>query len=235
MNRHLRMLLAGATLVSALVGTAAHGATKTRIELSAPLFPDMRVFQKFQAGAGDGGTSAYAQTTTQERIDLVTQDVKSFPELLELCAPKYPAIKLWSPGDPPLTASEISANYDAIASCGYLEYGAKPYWVPQHVSDVDMCGLKLGADWRLPTEEDLAGLTEADFTFFADILSAQPAKGSFPSHIYYNLETYIRGTDGSLKLGDFSPGSQHVRPLETTDLEMLYFYSAVRCIRVTEL
>jgi hypothetical protein len=56
------------------------------------------------------------------------------------CSPKYHGIKVRGRNDPPLTPAELSANYDLIAQCSYEQYTAKPYWVPQYIDDVDICG-----------------------------------------------------------------------------------------------
>lgn len=179
----------------------------SRILLSAPLFPDTVVFQRF-SGAG-----VYDSTSTTERLKLIDENVKTFDELLLACAPTHPAIKLRASGDALLTVAELRANYDEVANCGYRDYGAKPYWVPQYVSDVDICAAKLGSTWHLPAESDIGALADADFQMFSDTMTALPGKTSFPVEWYYRLQVYARAADGSLALGDLGPASTHVSPL----------------------
>jgi hypothetical protein len=203
------------------------------IELSAPLFPDSEVFQRFQDG------SVYPTLSSAERLDLVDDSVRTFQELLPLCAAKHPAITLQVAGGPSLTAAEIAANYDEVARCAYEDYGAKPYWVPQHVNDVDICGRKLGADWRLPTEADVGAFAESDFEFFQTTLTAQPGNGWFPVHFYYSLDVYVQGSDGIVKLGNLAPQVDHVLPLPVSGGAITELYIGdghpigLRCLRLT--
>jgi hypothetical protein len=189
-----------------------------RFQLSAPLFPDMVVFQQFQ------GVGVYEGTSPEERLRLIDESVKTFDDLLTACAPTYPSIKLRQPGDPPLTSAELRTNYDEVANCGYRQYGAKPYWVPQYVSDVDICSAKLGSTWHLPTESDIGGLADSDFQMFSDTMTVPTGNTSFPVEWYYRLKVYVRAADGSLSLGDLGPANTHLTPLPATgaDLGQLY-------------
>lgn len=199
------------------------------IELSAPLFPDATVFQMFQ------DPSAYPSLSDADR-DALLDDIRTFEELVPLCAPTHPAIKQQTPGGPPLTQAEIVTNYDEVARCAYEDFGAKPYWVPKHVSDVDICAAKLGADWRLPTEADIAALQESDFAFFEATL-ALPGQDAFPVHFYYSLDAYVRGADGELALGNLAPQTDHVVPLPVSGAAMNELYIGngkpigLRCLR----
>jgi hypothetical protein len=184
----------------------------TRIQLSAPLFPDTTVFQRFQQAG------VYDATSPAERLRLVQEDVKTFDDLLTSCAPTHPSITIQAPGDPPLSVDELRTNYDEVANCGYQEYGAKPYWVPQYIDDVDICAEKLGPMWHLPAQSDIDGLGNSDFQFFSDTMTALPGKTSFPVEWYYRLQVYVRGADGSLALGDLGPATTHVSPLPATAL-----------------
>lgn len=208
-----------------------HPGDDQRIELSAPLFPDATVFEHFQ------NEKAYPALTPAERVALVTDDVKTYEALLGLCAPTHPAITVQAPGAAALTADEIAANYDAVGLCAYEEYGAKPYWVPQHVSDVDICGIALGAGFRLPTEADVDAMTESDFAFFQSTLTLQPGADQFPTYFYYTLDLYVRGADGTIKLGNLAPQTDHVGPLPVTGSALHALYVGderqigVRCVR----
>lgn len=190
----------------------------TRVLLSAPLFPDMVVFQRFQSAG------PYDATSPAERLQLIDDDVKTYDELLVDCAPTHPSIKLRASDDPPLTLAELRTNYDEVANCGYRQYGAKPYWVPQYVSDVDICAAKLGDAWHLPTESDIGSLTEADFQMFSDTMTALPGMTLFPVEWYYRLQIYAQMSDGTLALGDLDPASTHLSPLPVPDSELGQLY-----------
>lgn len=200
-------------------------------ELSAPLFPDMIVFQRFQDG------SRYPATTAAETQKLLDDHVKTFDQLLVLCAPVDSRIKLRADGDPPLTLEQIRINYDAVARCGYEKYGAKPYWVPQMVADHDICARKLGPDWHLPTAADIGSLSESDFKLFSDTLTALPGADWFPVQWYYRLEVYARDAMGALALGNLAPAATHVSPLPVSGAAMNALYLGdgkpigLRCFR----
>jgi hypothetical protein len=212
---------------------AFEGGKPKGFELSAPLFPDILVFERFQDG------SVYPTLSSAERIKLIDDNVRTFEELLLLCAATHPAIILQATGAPALTAAEIAANYDEVARCAYEDYGAKPYWIPQQVSDVDICGRKLGEEWRLPTEADVGAFAESDFSFFQATLTAQPGKDWFPVHFYYSLDVYVRGSDGTLELGNLAPQTDHILALPVSGgaVNELYIGDGrpigLRCLRLT--
>lgn len=213
--------------------TSALSTSRDPVGLSAPLFPDAIVFQRFQ------DPKVYPTTSATERERLIDDDVRSYEQLLLLCAGDYPQIKLRNPGDPPLTTDELRTNYDAVARCAYAKYGAKPYWVPEHVDDVDPCARKLKGGWHLPTEADIAALGDADFKLFADTLTAVPGPGKdwFPVEYYYRLEIYARGGDGTLRIANLAPGVPHIGPLPVSGdaRNALYLGNgrpiSVRCMR----
>jgi hypothetical protein len=209
-------------------------ASGTRIELSAPLFPDSTVFQRFQNPA------AYPALDEAEKLRLVDENVKSFDELLKLCAPTHSIIKLRAAGDPPLSVAELHANYDEVARCAYAQFGAKPYWVPQHVADVDICARKLGPTWHLPTEAEVTSLLDAESQLFADTLTIPPGPDWFPVDWYYRLEIYVRAADGSLALGNLAPAAARLTPLGISGAALSELYIGnghpigLRCMRVAQ-
>jgi hypothetical protein len=209
-------------------------ASGARIELSAPLFPDSTVFQRFQNPA------AYPAIDAAEKLRLVDENVKTFDELLTLCAPTHPTIKLLAAGDPPLSVAELHVNYDEVARCAYAQFGAKPYWVPQHVADVDICARKLGPTWHLPTEADVVGLLDAESQLFADTLTVPAGPDWFPVEWYYRLAIYARGADGALVLADLAPGAKRIAPLGISGAALSELYLGngsvigLRCMRVAQ-
>lgn len=213
---------------SILTHTSSTGA---RVELSAPLFPDMTGFQQFQS------PTAYPAMSAADRAKLVDERVKTFDELLALCAPTHPGIVAWKAGDAPLSLAQLQSNYDEVARCGYEQFGAKPYWVPQLLADVDVCEQKLGADWHLPTVPTIELLTADDFAIFASTMTALPGNDWFPVQFYYQLRLYARDADGKLVLANLAPATTHVSPLPVSGAAMneLYVGDAdkigVRCIR----
>jgi hypothetical protein len=205
----------------------------SRFEVSAPLFPDSRVFQRFQS------VGEYEKTTASERLKLIDDDVKTFDELLRACSPTHPNITLRGPGTSAPTVAQLRTNYDEVAHCAYDQYGAKPYWVPEHVIDVDICARKLGAAWHLPTEAEILELTDSEFQMFEDTMTALPGNGLFPVQFYYRLEIYVRPTEGMLALGNLAPGTPHVSTLPVAPELMTALYIGngkpigLRCFRAT--
>jgi len=202
-----------------------------KVELSAPLFPNITVFQRFSE------PSRYVGTTEAERLRLVDDEVKTFEQLLSLCAAEYPTITLRTASAPPLTLDQLRANYAAVARCGYDKYGAKPYWVPQMVSDIDICARKLGASWHLPTAAEIGALDEASFKLFESTLTALPGSDWFPVQWYYRLDLFARQSDGTLALGNLAPGATHLSPLPVGGSAMNVLYLGggkpigLRCMR----
>ena len=140
-----------------------------------------------------------------------------------------------------LTAAQITSNYDQVSRCAYADYGAKPYWMPQIINDVDVCVEKLGTQWHLLTEAEVGAFSESDFTLIKDTMALARGTDGFPREFYFSLDVYVRGADGSLKLGNLAPGSTHVEPLPIGPGEMRDLYIGngrpigVRCARVMPL
>ena len=198
------------------------------IGISAPIFPKVLTLYM---GEGD------RYPATQEgREALAHESALTYPVLLEHCAPMDPAIKQRQPGDPPLTEAEVMATYHAIAECAYREFTVKPYWIPQLVSDVDLCGRELGPGWRLITQADIERLAEADFALLRDALdTAASGFGGF----YFSLRVFARAADGTIQEGRLDPGTQP----RLTPLSYPYGWDArnhheaglaLRCLRSTE-
>lgn len=203
MKSPLRIGAGLGVLFAAAIALAA--SDKERVEVSAPLLPHY-----LGASTRIEGPANYP-TDLQTKIAYVKANTWTFEELLVKCAPDYSGIVLQAPGGPQPTKAELARNYDLVAQCSYEKYSAKPYWIPQLVDDVDVCAVKLGASWRMITEQDLQTLDPADYQFVADTLSGVGGGwGSF----YFSLHTYVRAADGTLKMGDLTPGAaQRVLPL----------------------
>ena len=158
------------------------------VEISAPLLPSTKVLYSYE-NANFPGTQAKMET-------VATNAALTFDYLLNVCKADYPAITLLPAGGGLLTPSQLQANYNATAECSYKKYTAKPYWIPQLVHKVDICGLKLGSDWRMLNEGDLNEITAADVQVLTQALA--PPTGSFWGGFYFSMNVYVRRTDGSL-------------------------------------
>ncbi len=193
---------------------------KERVSISAPIFPKVLVMY-----TGEG--AAYP-TTAAARAKLAHDSALPFCLLIGDCAASYPSIKT----KPPLTASELSNNYDQVATCAYAKYTAKPYWIPQLVSDVDICKNEVGAGFRMITEADLYRLTDADLAIVKKALTTSSGGG-----FYFSLQVYVRATDGSIAQGSLSAGvTTKVTPFPSgTDLKLHYEGGlALRCIKIAD-
>lgn len=238
---HLRLrLVRPAFLATLLVGAAAVGHTAPAradvpaelIELSGPIFPRTSVLY-----ASEGASYPTALVDQQA---LASSAALTFESLLTSCQPTHPGITLASPGVT-LTAEQLATNYNEVASCAYTVHTAKPYWIPQLVDDVDICQSSLGSGWRLPTEADVLGLTEDDFTFLQETMGAVSNAGSASSMgaFYFSLRVFVRATDGSIQEANLAPSiANRVTPLSAVGDARKQHYEgglALRCIRRTPL
>jgi hypothetical protein len=193
-RRHIFAVF-GATMVAALAAPAAPETTEI-VVISGPILPKVLVLYIYE---GEN-----YPVTQADKEQLVTDTALNFELLLVDCAADYPKIKLWNAGDPPLSATELTDNYDAVAQCAYEKHTSKPYWIPQLILDVDICEQTLGTGWRLPTEADVLALTPDDLQVVQQTLTPQgeTSWGGF----YFSLQMYAMGNDGKLKVADLGPG-----------------------------
>jgi hypothetical protein len=229
-----RPLLAVAVAATGFVASVAHAgpaAGGEQIEISSPIFPRVLVLY-----ASEG---IHFPATLDGEIALAHDASLTFDSLLTSCAATHPAITLASVAHTP-TSAELATNYNEVAECAYTTYTVKPYWIPRLVDDVDICGTELGAGWRLPTEADVAGMTEESFTFIADTLtSTADAKSgaSFWGTFYFSVSIFVRAGDGSIQKADLSPGqSTRIVPLSVAGDALKSHYEggvSLRCIRRT--
>jgi len=173
----------------------------TVLDVSAPIFP--KVLELYQ-GEGDN-----YPTTAEGREQLALAASISFTSLLAECASTYPGITPWQPGDPPLTPEQASTNYQLVDQCAYDLYTVKPYWLPQLVEDVDLCGLVLGAGWRLPTvaEIDALGLAARE------ALAASVEFGAGVGAFYWSQVSALDAA-GTVRGTDLAPAGLGQPPLE---------------------
>jgi hypothetical protein len=237
-NQHSRSvrrpLLALAVAATGFVASAAHAgpaAGAEQIEISSPIFPRVLVLY-----ASEG---IHFPATLDGETTLAHDASITFDTLLTSCAATHPAVTLASVAHTP-TSAELATNYNEVAECAYTTYTVKPYWIPQLVDDVDICGTELGAGWRLPTEADVASMTEQSFTFIADTLTSTAdakAGASFWGTFYFSLSVFVRAGDGSIQKADLSPGqSSRIAPLSAVgDARKSHYEGGVslRCIRRT--
>jgi hypothetical protein len=168
-----------------------------QVEFSAPLLP-------YYQGASVDIEGANYPSDSAARVDYVRKNTYTFEALLAKCAPLYPEIVAATASGPALTQAQLAKNYALVAQCSYEKYTVKPYWIPQLLDDVDVCGETLGAQWKLISEQDLATLSAADYQYVQDQLSGIGA--GFWGAFYFSLHTFLRGADGKLAAGDLTPG-----------------------------
>jgi hypothetical protein len=177
--------------------------------LSAPLLPCHLALVRVADQLPDWPTLAHAISMPYER-------------LLAECQPHYPQIILPT-ASPPLSEQQSLQNQTSVSDCAYHRYGSKPYWIPQMLSEVDVCQVVLGEPWRLPTEADLAAIPEAEL----ERLRNRPGT-------YFSSKFYVRTKDG---LAEANLGqSRGVRPLHSPGGKVNYGSHleggiGVRCFR----
>jgi hypothetical protein len=221
--------LAGVGVSIALVPRlhASGSAIVEQVEISAPILPRVSVLYPAE-GANFPRASADIATLAHDAA-------LTFDFLLGICPATHAGITIPGPGDPPTTPAQNAANFEALANCAYTDFVSKPYWIPALVDQVDICGTELGPTWHLIGEDDVNNLTETDAQALADALST-PNAGSFFGNFYFSLHVWVRGTDGSLKRGDLSPGaSPRVTALPAAATSTTHYESdlGLRCIRST--
>lgn len=225
---------------SGAIGFALASDSKTRLEFSAPITPRTDVLY---AAEGAKYPSAPA-----DQAALAHNASLTFKFLLSQCAADYPGTKQPTSDAEVLSAPQLNRNFNAVAQCAYEKFTAKPYWIPQLINDVDICATELGSDWRLPTEADVTGLKAEDIAFLGSTLTdiasgtgMMPGAWTWGSY-YFSLTCYVRGSDGTLKLGDLGSGvADRVTALGIAadqykdHLEHLGNPLSLRCVRRTKL
>jgi hypothetical protein len=221
--------LAAVTMAGVAIDSrAANGAGYTeQVEISAPILPRVSVLYLAEG--------ANFPTTSASTAILAHEAALTFDFLLGACAGNHPEIVTPGPGDPPTTSEQNAANYDAIATCAYQDFVSKPYWIPALVDQVDICATELGPTWRLISEDDLATFTDADSQQVTGALSTPASSSSF-GNFYFSLTVWVRGSDGSLRKGDLSPGvATRVTDLQVERTSTTHYEAglSLRCIRRT--
>lgn len=210
---------------------SAHATGTTTLEVSGPIFPIVSILYTHEAA--NYPATLGAEETLVDNVSL------TFPSLLTSCAANDPTITI-SPSAQ-LTPTQLAANYNGVANCAYTTYTSKPYWIPELVDNVDVCERTLGASWHLPTEAEVEGLTAAEAAAFASTLSTVASSGSNSmGSFYFSLRVYVRGTDGTLKVGDLGAAAgPRVTALGLSAPEMKVHYEgngsplSLRCLQVT--
>jgi hypothetical protein len=170
--------------------------------ISAPILP-----HTFTAGSA-GGIYLYAYEGANFPTTLAGEQTVAFgaavtyESLLVQCAATRPAIVLQSSGGPALPQSTLASNLEQVAQCAYADLGIKPYWIPQLIDDVDICG-HFYPGWSLPTEADLAALSDADRTAWQQAANEQ---------LFGSFDVYVRAADGTLAHASLASGNRSVLP-----------------------
>jgi hypothetical protein len=133
--------------------------------------------------------------------------------------------------------AQLATNFSKVAECAYVRFGSKPYWIPQLVDGVDICALKMGESWHLVRESEIASLTEDNLAFLKNTLIGADT-GDLWGTFYFSLNVYVRGEDGTLKVGTLEPGqSPRVWELGLTEDQRKVAgqgaTASVRCVRKT--
>lgn len=161
------------------------------VEISAPLLPSTKILYSYE------DTKFPKTQAAMEAVSLKAALV--YDDLLKLCAKDYPAITLLPPGSTKkLTPAQLETNFHRTAECSYKKYTAKPYWIPKLVDSVDICGLKLGPDWRMLNEADLLALQPSELKLIAKTIT--PPAGAFWGTFYFSQNVYIRQKKGGMAL-----------------------------------
>lgn len=163
--------------------------------------------------------------TPAAREALLDQVAWTYAALAAECTTRHPEISLPTPEQMPSEA-DLAKTLQAVADCSYTDLGIKPYWIPRLLVDVDVCGRKLGKDWRLPTVQDVESLTQAERA--AVVATAREG-------LYNGLEVFAIGANKTLHVSNLETGA--TRALSETNATYLgdtYHYegnASLRCVR----
>jgi hypothetical protein len=196
-----------------------------RLEISAPILPRVLVLYQGERDNFPGDAEGQAKLAHDSSL--------TFDVLLKECPAKYPQIVTPGPGDPPTTPEQNASNLEAIATCAYEQYTAKPYWIPALIDKVEICATELGADWHLPTEPEIESLGGSNGAEIAKALTT-PNSSRYFGNFYFGLSVWTRGTNGTLRIGDLSPAaSQRVVDSPVPATSKVHYEGGVglRCIR----
>jgi hypothetical protein len=181
---------------------------RLRLVLSAPIAACGPALER---GAGDA--------------DAVANASLPFHVLSDACRSAHPAILLAEEGE---TASraELEHSYHEVARCAATDYGLTDGWIPKLVAQSDPCPLALGLGWRLPTSEELLGLTLDDRKAVAGALFDAEDRGTGGT-----LLLYARSQAGELSLVTLSPNAAERPPrIEEDKRAQPLFGVALRCV-----
>ena len=189
----------GVGFLRKMKGQAAH----EFVEISAPILPALL--------SSVGGLYAYEGSKlpkTQAGLEKLAHDVAlTYDTLLNECKKSYPGIILQAKNaTKPLTTAELSKNYDLVGECAYKKFKSKPYWIPKIVDKVDLCGIELGPDWLLLSEEDVASLTKDQSKIIVEAVTS--TSGKFFGKAFFSMHVYVRASSGLLMLGTLNAGSK---------------------------
>jgi hypothetical protein len=144
----------------------------------------------------------------------------------EACRDTHPAILL---AEESATASpaELERSYHEVARCAASDLELTGGWRPAAIEAADPCPLALGLGWRLPTSQELSGLSLDDRKAVAGALFDAEDSGAFGG-----LLLYARGAKGELALATLSPNAAEQAPaLPDAQRDQPFFGASLRCVR----
>ncbi|HYP87899.1 MAG TPA: hypothetical protein VEQ59_07090, partial [Polyangiaceae bacterium] len=122
--------------------------------------------------------------------------------------------------------AELERSYHEVAHCASTDFGLIDGWIPKLVAASDPCPIALGLGWRMPTSEELLGLTVDDRKAVAGALF-DPGEGN----AFGGLLLYARAPGGDATLVTLSPNAAEQPPsLDEEKRARPFFGAAVRCV-----
>ena len=149
-----------------------------------------------------------------------------FQIISEACRDEHPSILLAEESET-ASPSELEHSYHEVARCAAMDWSLTEGWIPNVVAASDPCPLALGPSWRLPSSDELQGLTVDDRKAVAGALFDTDDRSAFGG-----LLLYARASNGDLSLATLSPNAAEVAPPLTDDRRARSFFGAsLRCVR----
>jgi hypothetical protein len=152
----------------------------------------------------------------------------TFAYFVKACASQYPIVQPLAGHS--LMPEQAYENYANVARCTFETHYGKPYWVPQLIDDVDLCGRTLGAGFRLPSSESLSKFNPEHREILYQALKGVPFGAG-----YNSLLMFARDERNKLTLLDLTPPKARTTPADRLQGERKSSFQlprvSLRCVR----
>ena len=161
-------------------------------EIASALVPSTEIFS---FAPSDDYVGAAAALVATEGV------VMTFDQLSTACHGKADSaspMTLLEGGAP--SPEEVVSKINTVIQCGFPNDHRMAYWPVELVDKIDVCSVAMGSGWRMPTEADLAQLSEGHYNILNGIESTIRTNADFGNFVFSN-HVFVRA-DGLIKMAD---------------------------------